>query len=192
MKGNKKLLVVAVLLLLLAVSYSTYAIYKSSATGTGSVNAAAWVVKVQSGSQSEANIVTSNTFTLDDITWDTTNRVGQNNTIAPGDHGTVQIKIDADGSQVAVDYVVAIDVTALNNPNFTVTADSNGDPLIGTINYSATAGAMEKTITLNVVWTAVDDDTPTTGANAKDIALQGTQLSIPVTVTATQRPNPAA
>ena len=193
MKGNKKILVVAILLLLIAVSYSTYAIYKSSATGTGTVDAAAWVVKVQSGSQSEANIVSSNTFTLDDITWDTTDRVGKAGTIAPGDHGTVSIKIDADDSQVDVDYVVSIDTTALNNPNFTVTADvvendTTHAPLTGTIDYSATAGAMERTIVLNVVWTGVDSSS----ANSADIALQGTTLSIPVTVTATQNPNPAA
>lgn len=188
MKGNKKYLVVAVLLLLVAVSFGTYAIYKSSATGTQSVNAAAWVVNVKSGSKAEANIVSSNTFTLDDITWDTTNRIGQNGTIAPGDRGTVSIKIDADGSEVAVNYVVAIDVAALNNPNFTVTADNSGDPLTGTIAYSATSGAMEKNITLNVVWTGVDNET----ANSADIDLQGTQISIPVTVTATQNPNPAA
>ena len=189
MKGNKKFLVIALLLLLVVVSFGTYAIYKSSATGTGSVNAAAWVVNVKSGSQAEANIVSSNTFTLDDIVWDTTNRIGQNGTIAPGDHGTVSIKIDADGSEVAVNYAVSIDVTALNNPNFTVTAGS-GDPLTGTIAYSATSGAMEKNITLNVVWNGVDDDT-TGGANEKDIALQGRQINIPVTVTATQSPNPA-
>ena len=187
MKGNKKFLVVAALFLLIAVSYSTYAIYKSSATGTGSVNAAAWVVSVQSGSQTAADIVQNNTFTLDDIAWDTTNRVGQNSTIAPGDHGTVTIKIDADGSEVAVGYAVTIDTTALNNSNFTVTADPNGDPLTGTIAYSATSGAMEKTITLNIVWTGVDD----TDSNTADIALSGNPISIPVTVTATQNPNPA-
>ena len=191
MKGNKKLLAVALLLLLISVSFGTYAIYKSSATGSGSVNAAAWEVKVQSGSQSEANIVATNTFTLDTIAWDTTNRIGQNGTIAPGDHGTVSIKIDADGSQVAVGYTVSIDTTALNNPNFTVTAASGSDPLTGTIAYSATAGQMEKTITLNIVWTGEDDATAG-GANEKDIALQGTAISIPVTVTATQSPNPAA
>lgn len=188
MKGNKKFLVVALLLLLVAVSFGTYAIYKSSASGTKSVNAAAWIVKVQSGSQDEANIVSSNTFTLDDIVWDTTNRIGQNGTIAPGDHGTVSIKIDADGSEVAVNYVVSIDVAALNNPNFTVTAAGSGDPLTGTIPYSATDGAMEKNITLNVVWNGQDSET----ANSADIALQGTEISIPVTVTATQNPNPAA
>ena len=188
MKGNKKLLVLGLLLLFIAVSFGTYAIYKSSATGSKTVNAAAWVVKVKSGSQSESNIVQSNTFTLDDIVWDTTNRIGQADTIAPGDRGTVSIKIDADGSQVAVRYAVDIDTTALNNSNFTVTADSNGDPLTGVIAYSATAGAMEKNITLNVVWTGADN----TDANTADVNLQGTQISIPVVVTATQNPNPAA
>lgn len=191
MKGNKKLLVIAALLLLIAVSYSTYAIYKSSATGSQSVDAAAWIIKVDSGSNTAQDIVANNTFTLDSIAWDTTNRIGQAGTIAPGDHGTVTIKIDADGSQVAVGYVVSIDTTALNNPNFTVTADSNGDPLSGTIAYNSTAGTMEKTITLNVVWNAVDDATAG-GANEKDIALQGSTINIPVTVTVTQNPNPAA
>lgn len=183
MKGNKKLLVVAVLLLLLAVSYSTYAIYKSSATGTGSVNAAAWVVEVN-----DTDIVANNTFTLGNITW-ATPRVGQNNTIAPGDHGTVDVVIDASGSEVGVSYAVTIDTTALNNPNFTVTAATGSEPLTGTIAYGST---MTKTVTLDITWTGVDDDTPTTGANAKDIALQGQPISIPVTVVVTQNPNPAA
>ena len=57
MKGNKKILAIALLLLFVAVSFGTYAIYKSSATGTKSVNAAAWVVSVQSGSESASDIV---------------------------------------------------------------------------------------------------------------------------------------
>ena len=183
MKGNKKILVVAVLLLLIAVSYSTYAIYKSSATGTGSVNAAAWVVEVNN-----TDIVANNTFTLGNITWDST-RYGQNNTIAPGDKGTVDVVIDASGSEVGVSYAITIDTTALNNPNFTVAAASGSEPLTGTIAYGST---MTKTVTLEITWAGVDDDTPTTGANAKDIALAGTALSIPVTVTVTQNPNPAA
>ena len=109
MKGNKKILTLSVLVLLLAVCFTTYAIYKSSATGTGSVDAAAWVVSVN-----DTDIVANNTFTLGNITW-ATPRVGQNNTIAPGDHGTVDITIDADGSEVAVDYAITIDTTAVNN-----------------------------------------------------------------------------
>ena len=186
MKGNKKILVVAVLLLLLAVSYSTYAIYKSSATGTGSVNAAAWVVKVNT-----TDIVANNTFTLGNITWSNT-RYGQNNTIAPVDTGTVDVVIDASGSEVGVSYAITIDTTALDNNNFTVTAnDPTNAPLTGTIAYASGAGNMTKTVTLKITWTGVDDATAG-GANEKDIALQGTALSIPVTVTVTQNPNPAA
>ena len=132
------------------------------------------------------DIVANNTFTLDSITW-ATPTIGQNGTIAPGDHGTVDIVIDADGSQVAVGYEVSIDTTALSNPNFTVTAHS-GSSLTGTIPYSATAGAMEVTVTLDVTWTGVDS----TSANSADITLSGNPISIPVVVTATQNPNPAA
>ena len=183
MKGNKKILLVAVLLLLLAVSYSTYAIYKSSATGSGSVNAAAWVVEVNN-----ADIVANNTFTLGNITW-ATPRYGQNNTIAPGDTGTVDVVIDASGSEVGVSYAITIDTTALDNSNFTVTAHNPSTaPLSGTIAYGQ---SMTKTVTLDITWTGVDDATAG-GANEKDIALAGDALSIPVTVVVTQNPNPAS
>ncbi len=179
MKGNKKILVLAVLVLLLAVCFSTYAIYKSSATGEGSVDAAAWVVEVNGD-----DIVANNTFTLGTINWGN-NRIGQNNTIAPGDTGTITITIDATGSEVAVSYNIAIDTTAIDNDQFTVEAAS-GSNLTGTIPYSSSN--MTATVTLNVVWNGVDNDT----ANAQDIALAGDSLTIPVTVTATQNPNPAA
>lgn len=180
MKGNKKLLVVAVLLLLLAVSYSTYAIYKSSATGTGSVNAAAWVVEVN-----DTDIVANNTFTLGTITWDSPT-IGQNGTIAPGDSGTVDIVIDASGSEVGVSYAISIDTAALNNSNFTVTASDPDDaPLTGEIAYGAT---MTKTVELSIVWDGVDS----AEANSADIDLAGSEISIPVTVTVTQNPNPAS
>ena len=107
MKGNKKILVVAVLLLLIAVSYTTYAIYKSSATTSDSIRAAAWVVEVN-----DTDIVANNTFTLGELDCGQ-NRIGQNGTIAPGDTCTASIVIDADGSEVAVSYNVALDTTAL-------------------------------------------------------------------------------
>ena len=182
MKGNKKILVVAVLLLLLAVSYSTYAIYKSSADGSAQVSTAAWIVKVGND-----NIVTSNSFTLASITW-ATPTVGQNNKIAPGDHGTVDIVIDASGSEVAVDYAITLGTMTGGNSNFTITAhDPQNAPLTGTIPYASGTGNMTKTITLDVTWTAVDDNT----ANPADVGIQGTTITVPITVTATQNPNPA-
>ena len=184
MKGNKKILIVAVLLLLIAVSYSTYAIYKSSASASDEISTAAWVVEVNTD-----DIVANNTFSLGNITWGST-RYGQNGTIAPGDTGTVTILIDASGSEVGVHYDVAIDPTALaalDNSNFTVAAHS-GSSLSGNIAYGA---SMQATVTLDITWTGVDDDTAG-GANEKDVALQGQDITLPVTVTVTQNPNPDA
>ena len=62
MKGDKKILALSVMVLLLAVCFTSYAIYKSSASASGGVSAAAWVVKVNN-----SNIVTSDTFTLDNV-----------------------------------------------------------------------------------------------------------------------------
>ena len=177
MKGDKKILALSVLVLLLAVCFTSYAIYKSSASASGGVDAAAWVVKVNN-----SNIVTNNTFTLDNITWDAT-RYGQNGKIAPGDHGTVNIVIDASGSEVGVSYTVDISQVSTGNPNLTVAA-ATGSSLTGNIAYGAT---MTRTITLDVTWTGVDS----AAANSADITTAGTNISIPVTVTVTQDPNPA-
>ncbi|MBR3198473.1 MAG: hypothetical protein IKG27_00500 [Bacilli bacterium] len=178
MKGNKKILILAVLVLLIAVCFTTYAIYKSSATGNGSVKAAAWVVKVNN-----TDIVANNTFTLGNINWGES-RIGQNDTIAPGDTGTVTITIDATGSEVDVDYAITINTASLNNDQFTVTA-ATGSSLTGTIEYGE---SMTRTVTLNITWNGVDTDS----ANAQDISLAAQTIGIPVTVTATQNPNPAA
>ncbi len=174
-KGNRKYLVVAVLLLLLAVTYSTYAIYKSSATGTAEATAAAWVVKVNT-----TNIVTSDTYTFSasDIVWDTNENVASGK-IAPGSTGTITLAIDTSGAEVAVDYLVQIGTVTVNsgentNTNFAVTAADDE----GTIGVSSNG----KTITLAVEWTAND----TTSDNTADMGMAGQDIEIPVTVTLKQ------
>lgn len=182
MKGNKKLLVVAVLLLLITVSFTTYAIYKSSATGNSSIGTAAWVVKV-----GDTDIVANNTFTVSNITW--SGAVGKNNKIAPGDTGTVDIVLDASGSEVDVAYEISFGdfATTVNNTKLTAKAAS-GSSLTGTIPYAAGADGMKKTITLEVKWEAVDEDTQ----NATDIATAARSLTLPVTVMARQNPGATA
>ena len=178
MKGDKKILALSILVLLLAVCFGSYAIYKSSGSGSSGVSAAAWVVKVNND-----DIVSSNTFTLNNVTWSGT-RYGQNGKIAPGDRGTLNIVIDASGSEVGVAYTVDLTQVNTGNPNLRVAAAS-GSSLTGTIDYGST---MTETVTLDVVWTGVDSDT----ANSADVTTAGTNISIPVTVTVTQNPNPAA
>ena len=185
MKGNKKLLIIAIALVITVASYTTYAIYKSSASASDTVTAAAWVITVGDGT-TQSNIVTSNTFSVGNISWNSPT-YGQNGTIAPGDTGTITIKIDADGSQVGVHYDIVADTTSLSNSNFTITPAVAGS-LSGNIPYSATEGDMERTITLNVTWSGVDS----VSANEADTNLAGTTFALPVTVTVTQNPNPVS
>ena len=178
MKGNKKFLVIALLLLLVVVSFGTYAIYKSTASASDTIDAANWVVKVN---EDVITTSTSNTFTLGTINW-ASPRVGQNGTIAPGDHGTVTITIDASGSQVGASYVIDVDKTNLPD-QFNVTATTGS--LTGNIAYGNT---MTATVVVDISWDAVDDE----DVNDEDMDFAGnTDVEIPITVTVTQNPNPA-
>ncbi len=177
-KGNKRLLVLAALLLLIAVGTSTYAIYKSSAEGTASASTANWVVKVNN-----ADTVATNTFTLDQVNWGTNANVASGK-IAPGSTGTVTITLDATGTEVALNYTATVGTikegnVALSTDRITASLDGNAE---GTIGLS---DAKTKTITLTITWLgAADDDAEEVAA---DLALRAKNITIPVTVTATQK-----
>lgn len=172
MKGNKKILVLAFLVLLLAVSFGTYAIYRNASEGTGTVNAAAWSVKVK-------NQPISNTWTFgyDDITW--TTLTGYNDTIAPGSTGTITIPVDATGSEVDVILTAALGTATLPDGMSVSLAGGSNEQ---TISYSASS--MTANVTLNIAWAGADSDT--TAKDTTDKAAQDTQISIPVTLTAKQ------
>ena len=133
MQGNKKILVVALLVLLLSVCFGTYAIYRESGSATGEIKAAAWSVKVDGTAIKTANY----TFDASDITW--TTQTGYNDTIAPGSTGYIEIPVDATGSEVDVILTAALGSTTL--PNGMTATLANGNDL-QTIAYSATEGAM--------------------------------------------------
>ena len=173
-KGNKKYLVIAALLLLAAISFSTYAIYKSSATGDAEASVAAWVVKVNNTNITSATANTY-TFSASDIVWASNSNVA-NGKIAPGSTGTITIAIDTSGAEVAVDYTVSVDSSAIDNDKITVS--NSGANASGTIGVNENG----KTINVTVVWTAED----VAATNTKDMAMAGTDISIPITVTLKQ------
>lgn len=185
MKKKKNIVAIIVLFLVIGVCISTYAIYKSSATGTATATAAAWVITVN-----DTDIVTNNTYTFtgNDITWSNMVSNAATGTIAPGSTGQLTIRIDADGTQVPVDYEVEIgdvNVTGVaisDDAGFTVTKAVSSPNLTGTINYDPTEHAMETTITLDVIWDGTDE----TDKNNADVGLAGSGISIPVTVTTKQ------
>ena len=179
MKGDKKLLIIAVLLLLISVSFTTYAIYRETATGTGTIRTANWVVALDKGVSATTPIATANiTFTAADLNCGST-RYGKNNTIAPGDSCTINFTVDALGSEV--DVVVDATVNTTNVPaNITVTPSYGGND--NKIPYSTTA--MNKTITLDVAWAGAIGDN--TAKDTADLNLKNTTFTIPVDITARQ------
>ena len=141
MKGNKKILVLAILVLLLTVCFGTYAIYRESTNATGSIRAAKWSVKVNGTDIATANY----TFTAADITWET--KTGYNDTIAPGSTGYIEIPVDADGSEVDVLLSATLGTTTLPN-GMTASVDVGSESQ--TIKYSATEGEMEAKVKINI------------------------------------------
>lgn len=184
-KGNKKLALVAVLLLLVTISFGTYAIYRTSSVGTGTVATANWHVEVAGTDVSS----TAGTFTFSgsDVNW-TTNTSAVNGKIAPGSQGTYSIALDATGSEVPVAYEVSsvsatIGGTAVSNDKFTVTIDPNDT---GKLAYAATN--MTKNIPLIITWTGSDSDTA--AQDSADISMAGQNVTISVTLTVKQDLNP--
>ena len=173
MKGDKKILVAAILVLLLAVCFGTYAIYRATGNATGSIKAAAWSVKVNGTDIASTNY----TFGVDDIHW--TTLTGYNHTIAPGSEGYIEIPVDATGSEVDVVLTATLGTTTLPN-GMTATLASNSQ----TIAYSTTTDAMKTKVRINIAWAGAESDTAE--KDGTDLAVKGTTLSIPVTLTAKQ------
>lgn len=174
MKGDKKILALSILVLLLTVCFGTFAIYRNSKTGTGTVKAANWSVQIAGSDISSANF----DFTMANVTW--TTLTGYNNTIAPGSTGYIDIAVDADGSEVDVILSATLDTTNLPS-GMTATIQGSNEQ---TIAYSATEGAMETTVRINIAWAGADSDTST--KDGTDLAVEGNNLSLPVTLTAKQ------
>ena len=169
MKGNKKILV-AIIMMLFTIAFTTYAIYRSTATGNGTLRAANWVVKI------DGNNIES--VSLD---FDSGTHLGKNNTIAPGDTGTITIPVDATGSEVDVILTAELgDISGLPD-GMTVTLNgTNGEQEIA---YNASS--MTADVVLTVTWAGALSDNTTKDGTDKTAA--GSNLTIPVTLTARQK-----
>ena len=184
MKGNKKILVVAVLLLLIAVSYSTYAIYKTSVAGEATVTAAKWEVAFKNGETTLTNNYT--------IAFSTAECTGNNHVkdgkIAPGASCSKQIILDAGTTEVDVAYEVTVGTPKIGESAI----DANANPITatispanGTILYSATGAARQQTLTLTIAWAGADTDT---NPNAADTTIgeAASTITVPLTLVAKQ------
>ena len=175
MKGKKKYLIVVLLLLLFGCgSFVTYSIYRTTLTGTGTINTATWAVQVNKGATED---VQNLDFSTSEVNW--TTNPGKNGKIAPGATGTITYTIDATGSEVDVYYEASV---GSNLPSgFTVTPS----PASGTIAYSTEANAMVQNIVFTVTWNgSVSQDDAT--KDGTDIGMAGNNQSIPITLSVRQ------
>ena len=183
MKGNKKILALALLLFLITAVFTTYAIYKSSQSATGSISAAAWSISFeQGGSPMTAN------QTLTFTSADCSNNHVADGKIAPGATCTKEITIDATGSEVDVIVSGTVgDVTASKGGNAVETTNANDfnvsfvtNPANGIITMDSLTH--KATVTVTVEWEGDEDNTK----DPADTALNGATLSVPITLIAKQ------
>ena len=182
MKGNKKVLVLAVLLLLISVSFTTYAIYKTSVAGNAKVTAATWDVKFKNGATE-----LENNFEVTLTGADCTNNHVAQGKIAPGATCTKHITLDASSSEVDVTYQVSTGaVTAEKGGSAVETTNANAftatlTPATGTIAYNADTKTVD--LTLTVAWAGTENAETVDPA---DTALSGATITVPVTLIAKQ------
>ena len=150
MKKNKKVLIIALVLLAITLSFiggRTFSKYIAEVNGSGTADIANWVFKVNGQEDSVQNVNLLSTYNNETLV---------NNKVAPGTSGSFNIVIDATGSEVGVDY----DVTFLNesekpqnlvfmydDTKYSTIQDLEQD-LSGTIN----ANEENKTRTITIDW----------------------------------------
>ena len=180
MKNNKKVTIVA-LLLLIAVTTGvialTYSRYTSEATGNASAQIAKWSIKVGGTPITTAN----QTITLTEVNFVPNANVAANK-IAPGVTAKIPVELDATGTEVSVDYKIEISGTITVTPSNAKIKLKNGAAVEGTIDKDASN--KKKTIEVEIVWENNEANNAADTANGTSTSLTAT---IPLKVTATQK-----
>lgn len=100
MKKSKKIVLVIIAIILLILSFlggHAFAKYMSRVTGQGTADIASWNFKVNEKEDKLQTISLKSTINDENLI---------NNKIAPGTEGIFQIKLDATGSEVGIDYII--------------------------------------------------------------------------------------
>ena len=188
MKGNKKLLIITILLLVITIGFTTYAIYKTSLSGTGTVTAATWNVSFADGqtTMSENFNIQFSPSDCNQANDGTNNHVAEGK-IAPGVTCSKTIDVNATGTEVDVLLTAESgditatkggDSVAITNANeFTVNVTTNPDN--GIIAYNAQTKTA--TVTVSVAWKS-DEGLK----DPYDTALNGATITVPIALTAKQ------
>ena len=185
---NSKTEIILLALVVLGVGLTiAYARYASNATSTMAAQVAPWKVSINNN-----DIVTTNTFTLEDIEWKD-NQYVADGYIAPGREGTLTLEIDPSGSKVAMQYKLEIDEAKITNDNIHISnvSASTGSVMLvsdgvytGTIPLEEVVANIKTVLTVTIEWANTDTDTANNNDTSTGSASENIQ--IPIKLTASQ------
>jgi autotransporter translocation and assembly factor TamB len=185
---NSKTEIILLALVVLGVGLTiAYARYASNATSTMAAQVAPWKVSINNN-----DIVTTNTFTLEDIEWKD-NQYVADGYIAPGREGTLTLEIDPSGSKVAMQYKLEIDEAKITNDNIHISnvSASTGSVMLvsdgvytGTIPLEEVVANTKTVLTVTIEWANTDTDTANNNDTSTGSASENIQ--IPIKLTASQ------
>lgn len=164
MKKNKKIIAVVAILVIAILAFiggQAYAKYITEVRGEGVAEVATWSFKVNGSKEKIQQINLASTCNNETLI---------NNKIAPGTSGSFNIIVDATGSEVGIDYQIAIKDEANKPQNLKFiyngveysSVQELEEQLSGTIN----ANDEQKQKTINIGWKWIYE----TGANDEQIA----------------------
>ena len=152
MKKSRKIILAVIALAIILMSFvggQVYAKYMSKVEGHGTAEVANWNFKVNEKEEQLQAISLNSTIN---------NKTVSNNKIAPGTQGSFQIKLDATGAEVGIDYIVRFENESnkptnlkfkYENKEYKSLTELQND-LTGTIN--ANDAEKTKIITIDWVW----------------------------------------
>lgn len=189
LRKNKKSKTESILLLLVVIGVAltiAYARYASKATSSMDAQVAPWKVSVNN-----QDIVSTNTFTLEDIKWNDTEYIAEGY-IAPGRVGTIDIEIDPSGSKVAMKYKLEIDETNISNESITITDVSasvgtvtkEDEAYVGTFTLDEVEANTKKVLTITIAWD--NPETETTDSNDTTTGMNADNFEVPIKITTSQ------
>ena len=117
LKKSKKIVLLIIAIIVIALSFiggQAYAKYMSRVTGQGTADIASWNFKVNENEEKLQTISLKSTINNSSLV---------NNKIAPGTEGEFQIKLDATGSDVGINYVIKFENESQKPTNLKFTYD---------------------------------------------------------------------
>lgn len=150
MKKSKKIVLISIAIIAIILSFvggHAYAKYMSRVSGKGTAEIASWSFKVNDNAEKMKSISLKSTINNETLI---------NNKIAPGTEGNFQIKLDATGSDVGINYNIKFENETQKPTNLKFTYNGKtynslaelGEALSGVIN----ANGEDKTKTLSINW----------------------------------------